>query len=118
MALEAGSAKLESVYREASTPDWDGHGALVAGSCSYHRAKEFLKLLPDTIPMPEFSVDPDGEVSFDWFYSKARLISISIGDDGSLTYIGFFGDARMKGVEHLDEKIPGSINELFARIIQ
>ena len=112
------SVKLEGAYREASTPDWDGHGAMVANLHSYHRAKEFLNMLPDSIPAPEFSVDPDGEISFDWFYSKFRLISISIGDDGSLTYIGFLGNVLMKGVEYLDEKIPESINELFTRIIR
>ncbi len=111
------SVQLERVYIEASMPDWDGHGAIAANPRSYHRAKEFLNLLPDSIPAPEFSVDPDGEISFEWFFSKSRLISISIGGDGSLTYIGFLGKVRMKGVEFLDEKIPGTINELLARII-
>ena len=111
------SIKLEGAYLEASSPGWDGHGAMAADPRSYHRAKEFLNLLPDFISAPEFSVDPDGEMSFEWFYSKSRLISISVGHDGSLTYIGFLGKVRMKGVEYLDEKIPNTINELFTRII-
>lgn len=112
------SVRLEKVYIESSMPDWDGYGAMAADPRSYHRAKEFLNLLPDSIPTPEFSVDPDGEISFEWFYSKSRLISISVGNDGSLTYIGFLGKVRMKGVEFLDEKIPVTINKLFARIIR
>lgn len=108
---------LENAYVEASEPDWDGYGAVAADRDSYFRARELLGLLPDSMPVPEFSVDPDGEISIEWVLSKSRLVTISVGSDGTLTYIGFLGSARMKGAERFDQEIPRAVMAVLERII-
>jgi hypothetical protein len=112
------SIRLEKAYLEASELDWDGYGAVAADPRSYHMTKAFMNLLPQNLHNAEISVDPDGEISLEWFIAKNRLVSISIGGDGSLTYIGFLGRTRMKGVEYFDQEIPEAINSIFRRIIQ
>lgn len=36
---------------------------------SVNRARQFIKALPIAIPFPEIAVDPDGEISFEWYHS-------------------------------------------------
>lgn len=108
---------LDAAFEEASDPDWDGNGAAAADSDSYDMACEFLSMLPERVSVPEFSVDPDGDISLEWFFSKSRIFTISVGGDGSLTYVGFLGKKRIKGVEHFDQQIPGPITRAMDRIL-
>jgi len=114
--LENKYAVLDGAYRDASVEDWDGHGAAPADPYSYHLAKEILSQLPDRIPTPEITVDPDGELSFEWYNSKKRLIILSVGGDDALNYVGVIGRNREKGVEYFDGEIPERILVLFKRI--
>ncbi len=110
-------AILEGVYREANIEDWDGHGAMAADRKSYILAKEFLNQLPNNISTPEITVDPDGEISFEWFISNKKLIILSIGEKGNINYVGVIGKNCQKGEEYYNQQIPQTIMELFKRIL-
>lgn len=112
--------ELDSAIDEASTPDWDGHGGAVAKSRSCELAFSLLSMLPDGIAKPEFSVDPDGEIEFEWYVSKSRLVSITIGDDGKLYYVGFLGNERKKGAVPFDpsHEIPKAVLEILGEILR
>lgn len=110
------NADLEIVYREASKEDWDGHGAVAADTKSYLLAKTFLSQLPNNMPTPEIAIDPDGEISFEWYISDRKLVVLSIGGNGEINYVGVIGKNRQKGKEHYNQQIPKTILELFKRI--
>ena len=45
-------------------------------------AQRFLAALPSELAAPELAVDPDGEISFDWFGRSGRNFSVSLRSDG------------------------------------
>lgn len=55
------------------------------GAATLERAKVFLAALPSDMRLPELSVDPDGDIAFDWS-EGGDLMSVSLGADGRLTY--------------------------------
>ncbi|MGK2926482.1 MAG: hypothetical protein ACSLE2_12775 [Lysobacterales bacterium] len=77
-------------------------------------AKDFLYLLPDSIPLPTFAVDPDGEVSFDWIGRDGWELTISFSPLGVLSYSAFFGELRNEhGQDNFQDEVP---REILAKI--
>jgi len=51
------------------------------------KARKFLQLLPREYLTKERAIDPDGEVSLDWIFSKNSVLSVSVGDSLSIAWI-------------------------------
>jgi len=100
LALSRITAVVDAAAR-ASRPDWDGYGARPANLDSVRYAGSFLTLLPANYATPEVGVDPDGDVSLEWYASPERLFSISVSPRGELHYAGRFGKSRVRGKEAL-----------------
>lgn len=64
--------------------------------------EEFIRALPDDVPLPEFALDPDGAVSLDWAASSHRRFSLSIGDTRRLALAWIDGTASGYAVEYFD----------------
>lgn len=70
----------------------------------------FAQALPRTMPLPEVSSDPDGEVSFDWIAPSGSIFSVSVNRSRRLAYAGWFGEnSRTHGTEKLGGQIPDEI---------
>jgi hypothetical protein len=68
--LEALFKKIEELGQQCSKPDWDGYGAEPVLKETVDFTKKFINVLselPDEIPTPDLSADPDGAISFEWF---------------------------------------------------
>ncbi len=75
-------------------------------------AECFLRALPDFLPLPEFSVEPDGAISLDWIESRNRLFSLSVGANNRLAYAWLDGTDRGHGVARFDgQQIPMRVIE-------
>jgi len=73
-------------------------------------ATQLACLLPRFGPLPEVSVDPDGEISFDWIAPSGNMFSVSVDGHGRLSYAGWFGEkSRVHGTEYLAESCPEEI---------
>ena len=107
---------LEEVVTEASTLNWDGYGALPVNKLAQYKAEQFLRALPLSIPNPEIGVDPDGEISFEWYNGRSKVFSISVSDTGKLTYAGIFGIRKVNGVEYFEDRIPRAIINNLQRL--
>ena len=107
---------LEEAFEQAREDGWDGYGASRAEYPSYEYAYTFLCMLPAGHHPPDISVDPDGEISFEWDFGPRQIFSVSVGRDGSLTYAGLYGWSKAHGVEHLGETIPESIVRNIERV--
>jgi len=95
---------------ECSEPDWDGYKAEPISPRAILSAKEFVKVLPNDMPMPEVSVEPDGSISLDWIKSTHCLFSVSIGTADRLAFAWMDGTDRGHGVARFDSvSIPQKI---------
>jgi hypothetical protein len=74
------------------------------------KAVQFAVALPSDILQPEVSVDPDGEVAFDWADDN-NVLSISVGAAGRVTYAAKFGAANTSGTLRFTERLPSSLGE-------
>ncbi len=102
--------ELDDLFAECSEPNWDGHGATPIHALTYERAKIFLESLPSTAGRPEVSADPDGEIAFDWRFGRGRLLAVSIGLNGSLSFIYRNGAVRMRNtIWFLDQQVPAEL---------
>jgi hypothetical protein len=114
-AAEQALADLEKVRTETSAAGWDGYGAIAMNEDAYCQARTFIQALPTTVPAPEISLDPDGEVAVDWTFGKSLRFSVSVGKRGRLTFASLLGNRAIDGTEWLDTGIPATIlNELTA----
>jgi hypothetical protein len=107
---------LQEAFAEGSVENWDSYGAKAVTQQTYEQARKFLESLPPTVPMPEISLEPDGEVAFDWFREPSRVFSVSIGEKGELTYAGVFGKNKTHGVEIFQDDLPKVIMDNLSRL--
>jgi hypothetical protein len=96
--------------------DWDGYGGVKAAPGVSPLACRFLNTLPSSLPTPEVGVDPDGDISFEWFVSKDRQLVASLSPDGMLNYAAVFGVATKRGLEEFDDSVPNEVIEAIRRL--
>lgn len=116
--LSAAIAAILSALADSRSPDWDGYGAAPASMSSVRQAilllREVLLVVPD---IPRVSIDPDGEVAFEWRRSAHRVFSVSVGNHGELTYAGLFDASKVHGVEaHMGDGLPREIRAGIGRV--
>jgi hypothetical protein len=113
----ASSVSVEEPYRraataiieaaqEASRPNWDGEGASPITPGALRQAFAFLDVLPITLSEPDVSVDPDGEISFDWSLGPGRALTASIGATGRISFAALIGASRLHGSYYLLDALP------------
>lgn len=112
--MNAALQELEAVYAERQEDNWDGYGASGIHYLTYEKAQEFINNLPSELGSPEIGAEPDGEIVLEWFRSSGRLLSLSLGLSGRLTYIYRNGATRMRGTFwFLDDEVPMELIKLL-----
>lgn len=110
------SSALATAIKETRAENWDGYGALPVSMVAVGNARIFLQMLPSSMPSPDVGVDPDGEVSFEWYRGPSRVFSVSIGDANAVSYAGIFGPSRSHGKEYFFDVMPGTIIQHLRRL--
>ncbi len=113
---EDAKAALYFAVLEASHPNWNGYGARMVQEHTYESALRFLRSLPKSVPPPEVSVEPDGEIAFDWHLEGVGTFSVSVGPSSVLNYAGLFGRNKVHGTEYWGDEIPKPIIDNLARL--
>ncbi len=106
---DEGLQSLLSIREECAAENWDGYGAQPMDPDSFNEAVRFVRALPTTIPDPDVSVDPDGEISIEWHLEPRRVFSVSIGMRNEITYAGLFGLNKTYGREYFGDEIPKEV---------
>lgn len=88
---------------ECGRDGWDGYDAAPLSRVSFERAAEFLKLLPNKIPSPEVVVDNDGDVCFEWYFSKDNRLAMTFSGPESYYFVSVRGGMPM--VSKVDSSI-------------
>lgn len=72
-------SSLWDLAADHAKADWDGYGAKPVSLESLVLAERLIRSMPHDLPVPEFSVDPDGDISFDWIAGRQKIYSLSVG---------------------------------------
>ncbi|MEA3421122.1 MAG: hypothetical protein U9Q97_05535 [Acidobacteriota bacterium] len=108
--------ELYNLLEECSTENWDGYGAQPIDPDSFNEAERFIRALPTTISKPEVAVDPDGEISLEWYFEPRKVFSVSIGKRNEIKYAGLYGLNKTYGREYFDNEIPKAIFDNLDRL--
>ncbi len=87
-------SELWILSEECREPNWDGYGAAAARPEAVRRAQELIESLPNDVPLPECSVEPDGCVSLDWIPGAHRTLTLSVGESDRIPYAWIDGSDR------------------------
>lgn len=109
--------ELCAVAEECSLPNWDGQGASPVSDESYRAAFRFLEALPLGAMVPSVGVEPDGEMTLEWYHSPRRTLSISFSKDGELHYAALSGASKSYGTEPFFGEVPKIILDLISRVM-
>lgn len=91
------------------------HGLLRTydGIMTLTRATAFLDALPAEVTQPIASVDPDGEIAFDWYRSD-DFLSLSIGPAGLTSYAAEIGGQQYVGAACSVSTLPAELSEIVS----
>jgi len=109
--------ELEKVYEEYLEANWDGYGAMPISRETYSEARKLLRMMPSSLPMPDISAEPDGEITFEWYKEKYSVFVISVGGNNLITYAGLFGKSnKIYGTEYFAYELPKIIHHCIRRL--
>ena len=108
---------LNEILDFASEDNWDGYGAKEVDVLSFLFAQTFLENLPTSYPKPEVSIDPDGEISFEWLNKYDKIFSISFNQKYEISFAGIYSTGEDHGTEEFNGyEIPKKILENIKRL--
>lgn len=109
---------LLKIEREYSVDNWDGYQGKAINKESFKHALTLALSLPFNMPTPDIYVDPEGDVTFEWYEDKRKVFSVSVGSKNELSYAGLYGANKTYGVEYMFDEIPenvlGNINRVYS----
>jgi len=108
---------LLKVAEECRFPNWDGYGAAPVMNETFWQAYRFLDALPFGFPAPSVGAEPDGHLTFEWYRSSRRTLSVSVTPEGDLHYAALLGPSKAYGTEPFIGDVPRLILELIHRVI-
>lgn len=111
-ALEDALDRLYDLAAECAEADWDGYGAEAVSQSAVERSERFIRRLPEDLPLPEISVEPDGEIALDWSPTQTQTFSVSIGTTDQMAC------AWVNGTEHGHVVVSSTNGEIPWRILQ
>lgn len=109
--------ELFAVAEECKSANWDGQGALPVSDESYRAAFKFIEALPLGTVAPSVGVEPDGEMTLEWYHSPRRTLSISFSKDGEMHYAALLGASKAYGTEPFFGDVPKIIMDLASRVM-
>lgn len=95
-------ASLQGLAHEYAENLPSGNVSSGLNAVAIRLAMDFVRALPDPLPMPEFALEADGAISLDWIRSSHRMLSISVDDSRRLAYTWIDGTDKGRGVLYFD----------------
>lgn len=107
---------LLKARQECSVDNWDGYQGKSINEESFNHAWNLALSLPLNIPIPDIYVDPEGDVTFEWYEGKRKVFSVSVGSKNELSYAGLYGVNKTYGVEYIFDDIPDKVLDNINRL--
>ena len=107
--------ELEKIFEECSSGGWDGERAKPISKEVLRNAIIFLESFRPEVEPPQIAAEPDGAISFEWYRSPEKVISVSINPGGQFYYASLFGTQQKHGKGSVSSGIP---DDLLALIVE
>jgi len=107
---------FQAALLEADQSGWDGYKAKRANSGAFMNALSLLFMLPSSTPLPEISVDTDGDIALEWDRGARKVFSVRVSRDGTIYYAGLVDYDTFHGSEQLRESVPSAISKGIGRV--
>lgn len=104
--------RLYELAAECAEADWDGYDAEAVSQSAVEHSAYFIRRLPEDLPLPEISVEPDGEIALDWSPTPTQTFSVSVGATDRIAC------AWVNGTEHGHAVAYSNNGEIPSRILQ
>jgi hypothetical protein len=108
--------ELCRTFDDCRTPNWDGYGAEPVLDETYRWAYRFLEALPLGTRPPSVGVEPDGHLTFEWYRTPSRLLSVSVSPDGMIYYAALLGSSKRSGTEPFSGDVPAEILQIIHKL--
>ncbi|MFA5056382.1 MAG: hypothetical protein WC562_09505 [Dehalococcoidia bacterium] len=109
---------FNSIIEECSDNNWNGYNARPVDTKSITQARRFLNNLPLSTPLPDISIDADGEITLEWHGGPHRVLYLSIGANGQINYACIVGATTSKGIEFFENEPPATILHNIKKVHQ
>lgn len=114
----AAISRLRELANQCVEQDWDGNGAEPVNAVALSTAENFLRVLPENLPLPEFAIEPDGSISLDWIQTRNCVFSLSVGTNNRLAFAWLDGADKGHAVSRFDgDRVPKRILEGITDIV-
>jgi hypothetical protein len=117
MGTRAVMEELYEIAENCRLENWDAQGASAIDQETFRQAYRFLEALPLGFIPPSIGVEPDGQITLEWYKSTRKTLSISVSPEGDLHYSAIVGLNKSYGTEAFFGEIPKPIFELLNRVL-
>ncbi len=110
--LEEKFKELYGIYRECSSPNWDGYDANPITKNTLNQAIRIMELLSNdylNLSIPDIVPEPDGDIAFEWEKNDEQTFVFSINENKTINYAGIFGPNTVHGNEMFIDTLPPAI---------
>ncbi len=108
--------QLGEVFEECRYPNWDNEDADAIEQDTLRDAYLLIEALPDGYPVPDITAEPDGHLDLEWFRQPRRILSVSVGPDGMLSWAALVGIENPRGSCPFYGDVPETILYWIRRI--
>jgi hypothetical protein len=107
-----------SVARQRSVQDWDGYGATPLNEAAIAAACQFACLIPLGFGVPSIGAEPDGHMTFEWYSSPFKTLSVSVDPQANLHYAALIDSEQKYATVPFVGVFPPEILQLIYRVAQ
>ena len=89
--------EVTQAANRCSAPNWDGNNAVAVSPATVDVASRFIDSFPADVPLPTVIPEPDGQLNFEWYREPRKLLSVSVGTNGTLYWAALIGSEDPRG---------------------
>ncbi len=108
--------QIEEIRQSCSTPGWDGYGGEPVTAATVEQACAFAEAFPADLPLPTIGLEPDGDITFEWYRTRQEILSVSVDRTGTLYYAALLGAQKTHGTELFRGRMPDVLTTLITRL--
>ena len=100
---------LRDICLRCELANWDGEGAEAVSSETQDVARRLLESLPNHLPWPTITAEPDGQLNLEWYQAPRRLLTASIAPSGTLYWAALIGSEDPRGSCQFADQFPQTL---------